>query len=157
MSAYAFSESYVHSSPPTTSFSPGSSALASAYGDRIVVRSTETMQVVRTWICPDPSSVEKNGKQAGYGPRYTPGARAESRSTAVHPEITSLAWSPTSTHILATAVKQNLVYIFSTAEETDVPAAVIRAGLEGLTRCEWNENGEEVMCWSEGGVSRLAI
>lgn len=110
------------------------------------------MQVVRTWICPDPSSVEKNGKQAGYGPKYTPGARAESRSTAVHPEITSLAWSPTSTHILATAVKQNLVYIFSTAEETDVPAAVIRAGLEGLTRCEWNENGEEVMCWSEGGL-----
>lgn len=73
------------------------------------------------------------------------------------PEITSLAWSPTSTHILATAVKQKLVYIFSTAEETDEPAAVIRAGVEGLTRSEWNENGEEVICWSDGGVSQRSL
>jgi hypothetical protein len=78
-------------------------------------------------------------------------------ATRITPEITHLSWSPSSSHLLAVALKQRLVYIFSTVDENDEPAAVIRSGVEGLTRCEWNENGEEVICWSEGGVSTLFL
>ncbi len=145
--SYAFSEAYTHSSSSSCAFSPGSSALASAYADRIVVRSTETMQVVRTWTCREPTAPAWHPvyRQAGV-------KREAARPSAEPIEVSSIAWSPSSSHLLVTALKARLVYVFSTSDEGDEPAAVIRAGIEGIIRAEWNENGEEVLCWSEAGV-----
>ncbi len=49
-----------------------------------------------------------------------------------------------------------MIWIFGLGDRLDQgPRAVIRAGVEGLARCEWSGNGEEILIFSEHGVSDI--
>lgn len=91
MDTYQFSETTAAS---CVAFSPGSTFIATASEDRIVVRSSATLSAVRTWTCtlPDPSS-----------------------SRAVN--INSLQWSTSGSRLLAQSSSCGVAWVFDLAED----------------------------------------
>jgi hypothetical protein len=131
-SQYVVTDAFHHTAPAACQFSPGTTFFAVVLEDHIVVRVTETLQLVRTWACqlePDPNR----------GP--------------AKPDVKQLAWSPDSSFLLACAPRSGATWIFGLADTTEAPRAFIRAGIEGLTRSEWSPDSTAVLCFSEQHVS----
>jgi WD40 repeat protein len=120
-----------HTSMSACRFSPGTTFFAVAVEDHIIVRVTKTMQLVRTWAC---RSDQDHG------------------SSSARPDIKQLEWSPDSKYILACAPRSGLTWIFGLADVTELPVAIITAGIEGLARVEWSPDSTAVLCFSEQRV-----
>lgn len=158
---YTFSQIYRHSSPSSCLFSPGTTFFANCIEDHIIVRKTQTMELVRTWHCqrPETGSPAKVARTSG----------GDTGSGADGGKITlrSLAWSPTSSHLLAFSPSNSsgsasrtslgIIWVFSLSSLSSDPIAVIQSGIEGLKAVEWSPNGEEVLAWSEQNVSRIML
>lgn len=132
MSGYDFSQLY-HSS--ILAYSPGSTFIATAHQNRIIIRSTTTLQIVRTWLCMTSTPI------------------ASSSKSPVEFGIDSLQWSDDGSYILAMA--RGIVWIFALAEEGNGQSgevAVIGEGLEGCVKAEWGSRSRDILIWSDYGV-----
>jgi hypothetical protein len=135
---YDFSQLYRSSA---LSFSPGTTFIATAHQNRIIVRSSSTLSVVRTWLCVFPSSPAASG--------------SSSRSTD---SIDQLLWSSDSLYLLAFSSKANLAWVFGLTEDGNGEggelARIDGEGVERLVRVEWGTQAREVLAWSDYGVRR---
>ncbi|KAK4684587.1 WD repeat-containing protein WRAP73, partial [Tremellales sp. Uapishka_1] len=126
---YDFSQIYPSS---VLSFSPGSSFLATAVGNRLIVRSTSTLKIVKSCPCLLPSS-------------------------SAEPIIDQILWSGDSMYLLLYSIKSGLAWVFGLAEEGEGELARIGGeGVEGLSRVEWGRVGRQVLAWSDFGL-RITI
>ncbi|ORY23945.1 hypothetical protein BCR39DRAFT_548449 [Naematelia encephala] len=119
----------------TLAFSPGTTFLVTAYNNRIIIRSTSTLSIVRTFQCLLPASTS-----AAY-------------------VIDSLQWSSDSMYLLAYASKVQAVWVFGLTETGDGEGGeMARLGgeVEGLAKVEWGKAGREILAWSDHGL-RLTI
>ncbi|KAG7558251.1 hypothetical protein FFLO_02814 [Filobasidium floriforme] len=135
VSQYLFTDVYRHTSPSSCQFSPGTTFFAVAVEDHVIVRVTETMQLVRTWACRIPTETETN---------------------AARSEIRQVLWSPDSNYIMACAPRSGCTWIFGLADPSESPRAIVQAGSEGLVRSEWSPDSTAVLCFSEQRL-RLSI
>jgi hypothetical protein len=143
-SGYDFSQLY-HSS--IVAFSPGTTFLATAHHGRIVVRSSATLAIVRTWLC---------------SPQIPPLAASSSMHKADSNEvgaIDQLLWSADSLYLLAFSSGAKTAWVFGLADEGDGESGEIARlggeGVEGLVRVEWSKIGRDVLAWSDFGVGHL--
>ncbi|WVR05544.1 hypothetical protein IAU60_002563 [Kwoniella sp. DSM 27419] len=115
-------------------YSPGTTFLAAVYQNRLIVRSTATLQIVRTWSCHRPQSAR---------------ARTEGEQVV----IDSVQWSNDSMYILAHSVKSKLAWVFGLAEDGSGDCGEIAQiggeGPEGLVRVEWGRGANDVLAWSD--------
>jgi len=136
---YDFSQFY-HAS--TVSFSPGTTFIATAYQNRIIVRSSSTLSVVRSWQCILPSS---------------PSASASSSTRPIE-SIDKIVWSSDSLYVLAFSSKATTAWVFALTEEGNGEggemARIGGEGVQGLVHLEWGRQGREVLAWSDYGVGR---
>ena len=130
---YEFSQLY-HAS--LVSFSPGSTFIATSHQDRVIIRSTSTLSIVRTFQCILP-------------------AESSSKSTA-EIKIDQLLWSPNSLYVVAFSSKASTGWLFGlTSEGSGEGGEMARLGgegVEGLLRVEWGRTGKDVLAWSDHGV-----
>ncbi|ODO12099.1 hypothetical protein I350_00885 [Cryptococcus amylolentus CBS 6273] len=138
---YEFSHLF---SASTIAFSPGTTFLATAHHNRIVVRSTATLQVVRTWACTRPPA-----------PLPPPFNKAKpTPSTAQDPlpadefTIDSLQWSRDSMYLLVYSSQVKMAWVYGIAQEGE-SARIGGMGVEGLLRVEWGRAGRDVLSWQE--------
>lgn len=133
---YDFSQLY-HSS--TAAFSPGSTFLATAHGRRIIVRSSASLSIVRTFQCLGGS----------------PSASTSRQTDTV--TIDQVLWSFDSMYVMAFSLRAMTAWIFGLTDEGNGQGGEIARiggeGAEGLTRVEWGRSGREVLAWSDYGVS----
>ena len=117
-------------------FSPGSTFLATAHLNRVIVRSTSTLAIVRTFQCIPPP---------------------ESSKTPIDVVIDQLLWSSDSLYIIAFSSKVSTGWMFGLTQEGNGEGGeVARLGgeaVEGLVRVEWGKGERDVLAWSEFGVS----
>lgn len=133
MSGYDFSQLY-HSS--VLAYSPGSTFIATAHHNRIIVRSTTTIQIVRTWLCTPATPI------------------ASSSKSPVEFNIDILQWSEDGSYILA--MGKGTVWVFALAEEgsgASGEVAVVGEGLDGCVKAQWGSGGRSILVWSDHGVS----
>ena len=138
MSGYDFSQLY-HSS--IVAYSPGTTFIATAHQNRVIIRSTSNLQIVRTWLCATP----------------TPHA-STSKSPAAEFIIDTLQWSEDGSYILA--LGSGTVYIFALAQEgngSSGEVAKIGEGLEGCVRAEWGRGSRDILVWSDYGVTIIVF
>lgn len=142
------SEGYEFSAPfhaHVLGYSPGTTFLATAFNDRVIVRSTSSLQIVRTWQClPSASGSSSSSRNRSVsGTKRTPNV-----------EIDSLEWSPDTMYLLAYASKAETAWVFALTRDGDGASgeiAKLEGGVEGLVRAEWGKRGE-VLAWSDHGV-----
>lgn len=127
-----FTEIYKQSAN-IVSFSPGAHFILNAVEDVLVVRRTDTLQITRTWPI------------------------TSSPHTATDPDhsISHAGWSCDSEYLFAASAKTAIVQVFKLRDETWT--AHIQAGAEGLVKAEWAPDGRNILCFSEWGVSTLAL
>lgn len=133
MSGYDFSQLY-HSS--ILSYSPGTTFIATAHQNRIIIRSTSNLQIVRTWLCVPPTQL------------------ASSSKTTAEFTIDTLQWSEDGSYILA--MGRGTIYVFALAQEGNGESgevARLGEGLEGCVKAEWGKGSRDIMVWSDYGVS----
>lgn len=133
MSGYDFSQLY-HSS--ILAYSPGTTFIATAHQNRIIVRSTTTLQIVRTWLCTPSTPV------------------ASSSKAAAEISIDILQWSEDGSYLLV--MGKGTVWVFALAEEgsgASGEVAVIGEGLDGCVKAEWGKGSRDILVWSDHGVS----
>lgn len=141
MSGYDFSPLY-HATQ--TSFSPGSTFLATSYQNRLIVRSTHNLSIVRTWELSPPS-----GLQGEKDNNLNKGKEKQIR-------IDDIQWSDDGLYILAFVNAEGAVWVFGLAEEGNgANGEVVRiiSGLEGMSEARWVKGGREILCWAEHLVS----
>ncbi|KAH8925730.1 WD40 repeat-like protein [Atractiella rhizophila] len=141
MSGYDFTPLYKHS---TTAISPNGLYTVSCLAHRLVLRSTSTLQILRSWTCTRPNPKEK---------RVATSSKDSGDAT-----ISSIAWSPRGTHVLAVSEAKGAIWIFD-IEEEDGPALTADIGGEGLVKgspAKWTADGRAVMLWSDYGL-RLSV
>lgn len=119
MDTYQFSKIY----PATCiAYSPGSTFIATALFDKIVVRTTSTLECVRTWTCTLRDDTE------GHTPDV--------------PSIDHVEWSPGGAQILALSSATGVVWMFDLAQD----GVVAKIGGD-IVKAEWGE--EDVLTQSE--------
>ena len=143
---YDFSQLY-HSS--LVSFSPGSTFIATVHGRRLIVRSTASLSIVRTFQCLNISTST---------PTPTPTA-SSSRQPDTHVAlIDQLLWSSDSLYLLAFSSKAATAWVFGLTEEGNGGGGEVARlggeGIEGLVRVEWGRgsSGRDVIAWSDHGA-----
>ncbi|KAL7421320.1 hypothetical protein Q5752_004205 [Cryptotrichosporon argae] len=138
---YDFSQTYPAS---VVTFSPGTTFLATAVGARVVVRSSATLAIVRSWVCVPPDAST---------------SRPTSTSTSADVAIDSLAWSADGLYLLAFAAKSAVAWVFGLAHEGDGAggemARIGAGGFDGIVKVEWGSAGD-VLAWSDYGI-KLSI
>jgi len=136
LNGYDFSQLY-HAS--ILAFSPGTTFIATAYQNRIIVRSSSSLSIVRTCLCLLPSS---------------PSSSSSSRTVE---SMDQLSWSSDSLYLLAYSNKASTAWVFALTEdgvgEEGELARIGGEGVEGLAKVEWGKQGREVLAWSDYGVS----
>ena len=122
-------------------FSPGTSFILSAVGDRLVVRQASNFQITRSWLVDTAPSASTTLLSSQSGTRVS----------ATDGTISHIGWSKDSEYILAACAKRGIVNVY--AMRDDQWNARIEAGAEGLVRAEWAPDGRNILCFSEWGVS----
>lgn len=144
-SGYDFSQIY-HSS--TLAFSPGTTFLASSHHNRLIVRSSATLAIVRTWLCRAASSPPASSSSSSTS------RKSDSKEEF---EIDTLLWSADSLYLLAFSSEARTAWVFGLAEDGSGDSGEIARiggeGVEGLVRVEWSSTGRDVLAWSDFGVS----
>ena len=133
---YDFSQLFHCSS---LAYSPGSTFLATIHGRRLIIRSTSTLSIVRTFQC-------------------LGGAASTSKQTDTTVNIDQLLWSSDSFYIIAFSSKAMTAWVFGLTEEGNGEGGEVARlggeGVEGLSRVEWGKGGRDVLTWSDYGVSQ---
>ncbi|KAJ7596922.1 WD repeat-containing protein 8 [Mycena floridula] len=145
MSAFDFTELY-KTSASLVCFSPGTHFLLAAVNDRLIVRRTESFQIVRTWL-PDWSASPTSAILANAGP-------SKPKATASDGWISHIGWSCDSEYIMVACQKRGVVHVLKLRDETW--SARIDAGAEGLVKAEWAPDGRSILCFSQCGL-RITI
>lgn len=147
MSGYDFSPLYRSS---LSAFSPGSTFLATTHLNRLIVRSTHNLSIVRAWDL-QPSLSSEQSAVDGAGPSKSSSAPAKAKAVV----IDEIQWSDDGLHILAVSPSGQAVWVYGLAEEgggADGEVVRIQAGPQGLEGAKWAKGGREVVCWSEHSV-----
>jgi len=125
-----------------TAYSPGSTFLATAHLRRIIIRSTASLSIVRTFQC-------LGGRSAASSSRHTDNVT-----------IDQLSWSADSLYVMAYSSKASTAWIFGLTDEGNGEGGEVARiggeGPEGLVKVEWGRGGREVLAWSDFGV-RLPV
>lgn len=79
------------------------------------------------------------------------------RTWSITPDqsISHAGWSSDSEYLFAASAKSAIVQVYKLCDETW--SARIKAGAEGLVKAEWAPDGRNILCFSEWGVSTLAL
>ncbi|KLT39499.1 WD40 repeat-like protein [Cutaneotrichosporon oleaginosum] len=128
MEDYQFSKVYKANS---AAYSPGSTFIATASQNTVVIRSTSSLESIRTWACAVPDR-----------------SRGDSSSThGVHEVIIDyLEWSPGGTHLLAFSHSNGLVWVF------DLPKNEVVARVGGdVLEATWG--GDFLLTQMERGLA----
>ncbi|BEI97961.1 hypothetical protein CcaverHIS631_0302600 [Cutaneotrichosporon cavernicola] len=125
MDNYQFSKVY---GANCLAYSPGSTFIATALKDKVQVRSTSSLNCIRTWKCVLPDGPSTSGTQDVV--------------------IDNLDWSPSGTCLLAFSDSRGLVWVFDLAQDQ----VVARVG--GVLQAEWAE--EDLLTQTEGHFQVLA-
>ncbi|KAF8898871.1 WD repeat-containing protein 8 [Infundibulicybe gibba] len=136
-----FTEIYKQSSS-LVSFSPGTNFILTAVQDRLIVRRTDTFQIMRTWlldVAPSPTLTVSSAK-----------LKPASHNTFPEIGISHIGWSCDSEYILAACAKRGVVHLLKLRDEEWTGR--IDAGAEGLTKAEWAPDGRHILCFSEWGL-----
>ncbi|WRT66023.1 uncharacterized protein IL334_002974 [Kwoniella shivajii] len=137
---YDFSQIY-HAS--IVSYSPGTTFLATVFQNRVIIRSTSTLQIVRTWAC-----------------AKSQGLASSSRDIDDQVKIDSVEWSEDGLHILVFSAVSHSAWVFGLASDGDGESGEVARiggqGVDGLVMVEWGRTGKQVLAWSEHGL-KLAI
>jgi hypothetical protein len=130
---YDFSQLY-HAS--VLAFSPGSTFLATIHNRRLIIRSTSTLSIVRTFQCI--------------------GGAASSSKSNDHVTFDQLLWSSDSLYVLAFSAKAATAWIFGLTDEGNGEGGEVAIiggqGVDGLSRVEWGKADREILAWSDYGV-----
>ncbi|KAG5340606.1 hypothetical protein C0989_001048 [Termitomyces sp. Mn162] len=140
-----FTEIYKQSSS-LVSFSPGTQFILTAIEDRLIVRRTDTLQIIRTWLL-DAS------RSPTHASLTTLKAKSSSLAHLVSTQeawISHLGWSCDSEFILAACAKRGVVHIKKLQDEDWTGR--IDCGAEGLVKVEWAPDGRTILCFSEWGL-----
>jgi len=125
-----------------TAYSPGSTFLATAHLRRIIIRSTASLSIVRTFQC-------LGGHSAASSSRHTDNVT-----------IDQLSWSADSLYVMAFSSKASTAWVFGLTDEGNGEGGEVARiggeGPEGLVRVEWGKGGRKVLAWSDHGV-RLTL
>ncbi|WVF71024.1 hypothetical protein IAT40_005820 [Kwoniella sp. CBS 6097] len=164
---YEFSQFY-HAS--LVAYSPGTTFLATSYLNRIIVRSTSTLHIVRTWNLthPSPTASESYASSStSSSSRNHLGASSFSSGTGTSTKndedikIDALSWSSDSMYLLAHSHHMKQAWIFGLASDGDGESGEIARiggeGIEGLVRVEWGKKGGDVLAWSDRGHAKLKL
>lgn len=146
MSGYDFSPLYRSA---LSTFSPGSTFLATAHQNRIIVRSTHNLAIVRTWTL---TSLAASTDGVSH-------AESSSQANARVLTMDEVQWSDDGLYILALCRAVQTIWVFALAEEgkgIEGEVAKIVAGPEGLEGARWAKGGREVIVWSEHDVGDTA-
>lgn len=123
MDTYQFSQVYRASA---ISFSPGSTFIAAAIEDHVMIRSTSSLDLIRTWHCS--SSLEASSP--GPVPQRKPHA------------IDFLEWSSDGSRLLAFTSKGGQAWVLDLSSGEQVANLA-----NGITRVEWG--GSSILAWSD--------
>lgn len=118
-----FTQIYKHS---LVSFSFGGQFILTALQDRLVVRRTDSLQIIATWLLEAPTTSK----------------------SPLH--ISHIGWSCDSEYLFAACTSLGFIDVFKLKEESW--KARIEAGAEGLVKAEWAPDGRTLICTSEWGV-----
>jgi hypothetical protein len=144
-----FSDVYKQSSHLVV-FSPGTHFILTAVQDRLIVRRTDSFQILRTWLVDGSPSPTYLALPRSKTNNSTTGAATSSALISTDNWISHVGWSSDSEYILAASVKKGVVHIFKLRDEEWT--ARIDSGAEGLVKAEWAPDGRNVLCFSEWGV-----
>lgn len=131
-------------------FSPGTTFLAVAHQNRIIVRSTSTLQIVRTWECILPPEATT------YGPKELGSGSSVAEATSEAFSIDTLQWSSDSMYLLVHSKEAKMAWVYGVAQEGEA-ARVGGMGIEGLSRVKWGKGDREVLAWTEVDVSHFKL
>lgn len=118
-----FTQIYKHS---LVSFSFGGQFILTALQDRLVVRRTDSLQIIATWLLEAPTTSK----------------------SPLH--ISHIGWSCDSEYLFAACTSLGFIDVFKLKEESW--KARIEAGAEGLVKAEWAPDGRTLICTSEWGL-----
>lgn len=140
-----------HSS--TILFPSPSAVLVSSHGNRIILRTVQDLQILRTWTLPftvpAPPKAPATTSRAGAAPPASTAAAAPPADL-----LTSFSVSPLAPYlILAYAARDKVAYILHPQEQE--PVARIDVGAEGAVGMAWSGKGDTIMSWSASHVSAL--
>ncbi|WVQ96935.1 hypothetical protein IAU59_004044 [Kwoniella sp. CBS 9459] len=160
---YEFSQFY-HAS--LVAYSPGTTFLATSYLDRIIIRSTSTLQIVRTWSLVNPSpSVDAAASSTASSSSSSSSSKRQLTATSTNKndediKVDALSWSADSMYLLAHSHHSKTAWVFGLASdgagESGEIARIGGEGRDGLIRVEWGKKGGEVLAWSDHGL-KLSI
>ncbi|KAE9408219.1 WD repeat-containing protein 8 [Gymnopus androsaceus JB14] len=123
-------------------FSPGTHFILTAVESRLIIRSSESFEIKRTWLLdPTPS-----GSTASLSKPKSVRVSSEHKNFA----ISHIGWSCDSEYILAACAKNGVVHVFKLRDEEW--NARIDCGAEGLVKAIWAPDGRTILCFSEWGL-----
>ncbi|KAF5369078.1 hypothetical protein D9758_003053 [Tetrapyrgos nigripes] len=120
-------------------FSPGTHFILTAVQDRLIVRSTDTFSITRTWLVDSTPS-----------PTHPITAKSASKAKASDSAISHIGWSCDSEYTLAACAKRGVVDVYKLRDPEW--NARIDSGAEGLVKAEWAPDGRTIVCFSEWGL-----
>ncbi|KAG0148607.1 hypothetical protein CROQUDRAFT_41175 [Cronartium quercuum f. sp. fusiforme G11] len=168
-----FTPLYPHSSSSSSTISPDGQYVLTSVGDRLVLRSTSSMQVVRSWRCQQPSESSRNENQPtkpaltsqvakkpahpsrtvsnpiGPNPRAgIPSFRATTVTAATEERrlsrLTCISFSPNSECVVALSRQATTSVIYVHSIHSNDLVACIEVGAEGVAA------GEKAVRWGPG-------
>jgi hypothetical protein len=139
-----FTELYKHSSTLVEASPSPHEFLLISFEDRLLVRRTDTLQIVRAWLV-DSSQVGSTLSDAAGSRRLL------SQTASKDGYITHIGWSYDCRYVLASCSRKGFTTVF--CMEDDKFKAKILSGVEGLVKAEWLPDGRSILCFSEWGVS----
>ena len=144
---------YRHASTSATVSSPDSQWLLTIHQDRLILRSSETMEMKRSWRC---SAIESAAKENVPPPR-PPSSKGKAPELAEKQKVvklTSSGFSPDGRHVLAVDVALSTIWVYGLDEEEEEEAARIVCGVEGCRGARFLGN-DSVAVWSDFGVRKF--
>ncbi|KAJ7630817.1 WD repeat-containing protein 8 [Roridomyces roridus] len=133
-----FTQLYKHSAG-CISLSKGGHLVLTATQDRLVLRRTDTFQIIQTWQF----DASLSPTQALVSTKGTKGGSPENL-------ISHIGWSCDSEYVLAASVNRGVVHVYKVQGEPWT--ARIESGAEGLVKAEWAPDGRTVLCFSQWGL-----
>lgn len=131
-------------------FSPGGHFILAAVQDRLIVRRSDSFQIVRTCLVDVSPSATLRALASSTKP-----AAAAAATSVQDGGITHAQWSADSELLLAACAKRGRVSVFKMRDEAW--NASIEAGAEGLVKAELAPDARSVLCFSEWGVSAFSL
>ncbi|KAK0198238.1 WD repeat-containing protein 8 [Armillaria mellea] len=118
-------------------FSPAGNLILTAAQDRLIVRRTDTFQIVRT------SAIDAS-------PSPINASLPQQKALSGDNRITHAAWSSDSEYMLAACARKGVVHVYKLHDEKW--HARVDAGAEGLEKAEWAPDGRSILCFSQWGL-----